>query len=158
MVAGCFWMGKALCFAGHSRAKTLSELTQVLRRLQVRMLEEIMPLQDALSSMDSPLTRGVAAQMRPNEPLDAAWKRAREALCRRGGMLDSLREEDLRVLDGLFENLGLSGRMDQRLLMEKVERELEELEKAARRANDEHGKLYGSLGALAGLALAVCIL
>lgn len=73
-------------------------------------------------------------------------------------MLDSLKEEDLRVLDGLFENLGLSGRVDQRLLMEKVERELEEREKAARRDNDEHGKLYGSLGALAGLALAVCIL
>ena len=52
----------------------------------------------------------------------------------------------------------MSGRVDQRLLLEKVERELEELEKAARRDNDEHGKLYGSLGALAGLALAVCIL
>lgn len=129
---------------------------QMVQRLRVRMLDEMMPLWEALS--ECPIATKVAEQMRADEPLERAWMRARPALCGRGQPLDALIKEDVTVLDDLFKQLGQSGRMDQGLLLERTERALERQKEAASRISEEQGRLYAALGALSGLTLAICVL
>ena len=116
-----------------------------------------MPLQDALS-----LAGGIfvetAGEMEGGAPPGEAWNRAEGRLTERGGMLDCLEECDKTALRRLFDGLGAGGLQTQRLVLTEAEEELERLAAQAQKKREEQGRLYASLGALGGLAMALILM
>ena len=121
------------------------------------MLERRLPLKDALSLSGGAFS-AAAREMEGGAPPGEAWKKAEQALTERGALLDSLEESDRTALRRLFEGLGSGGLQAQRLVLGEAEEELQRLYMQARRKREEQGKLYASLGALGGLALALMLL
>ena len=106
----------------------------------------------ALNETESGLFHDVAAQTE-RFSLAAAWKSVRAAAVKRGGALDSLEPADLGILDSLFSALGATGREDQRRLLEGSATALQQQAEAAQARLGEKGRLYTTLGLLAGAAL-----
>lgn len=118
----------------------------------LRMLETA---SQALSASDCPLLRQTGAAMTPGVSAREAWAAVCAAESRRFGGLDALTREDREALDGLFDGLGESGRGQQAILLSETLKALEQnLESAAARAREAE-RLYGSLGLLTGLMLAL---
>ena len=80
---------------------------------------------------------------------------AAASLSMRGGELDSLTREDMAAIERLAGELGEGGAARQRLLLSETEEELCALASGAEKLAAERGRLYVSLCALGGLALAV---
>ncbi len=151
--------------AGHSfaaarkrRVEQLSELVQALGRLEVKMLEKLLPLKEALIAAAHEPFKAIGASMTGARSALGAYLNQIDQLRARGGGFSSLEEEDMRALERLFEGLGMSGASEQRLLIGSVRGELERLSLAARKKAEEQAKLYTSLGLIAGLALAICLI
>lgn len=157
MTAASAWGGRLLAGAQARRAEALKEAAGGVKRLRIEMLERRMPLREALSAAGG-LFSSAAGEMEGGAPPGEAWKRAADRLSLRGGLLDSLEECDRTALGRLFDGLGQGGLQAQRLVLSEAEGELERLYLQARKKREEQGKLYGSLGALGGLAFALLLL
>ena len=149
--------GHALGAARRQRVRQVSDLRQGVERLTVNMLEKLLPLRQALTAAASPALTLVAQRMEGRDPAQA-FIAAREALVARDGPLSCLEGEELAALGRLFGQLGASGAAEQRLILREAALNLERVEGRARTKAEEQARLYGTLGLLAGLALAVCLL
>ena len=158
MTAAGAWGGRMLAGAQMRRTQTLEALRSGVRRLEAEMLERRMPLADALEMSGDRLFEATAEEMRAGEAPFEAYERAAERLRVRGGALDSLEEGDMAALSRLFEHLGDGSVQSQRLLLRDAEEELGRLAIQARNRRQEYGKLYTSLGALGGGALALLLM
>lgn len=139
------------------RAEALRETVCGVRRLNIEMLERRMSLKDALERAGGAFLAAAGA-MEGGAPPGEAWNRVEKQLTERGGALDCMEEGDRTALRRLFEGLGCGGLQAQRLVLSEAEEELSRLYEQARKKREEQGKLYASLGALGGLALALLLL
>ena len=158
MTAASAWGGKMLAGAQARRVETLQRTLAGVRRLNVEMLERRTPVKEALLACGEAVFEETAGQMEGGAPPGAAYARAEERLRERGGALDSLEEGDMAAFRRLFDGLGEGGVEAQRLVLNEAAEELERLAGQARKKKEEHVKLYASLGALSGLALALLLL
>lgn len=158
MTAAGAWGGRLLAGAQERRASALREILGSVRRLEVDMLEKRLPLGEALRSCGGELMAAVAARMAEGFAPEAACGAAAGRLRERGGALDCLEEGDMTAVRRLFGGLGGGGLQHQRVLLKDAEEELERLLGQARHRREEQGKLYASLGALGGLAMALMLL
>ena len=155
LVAGA-GAGKMLSNARKRRFDLLGELLAAMRVLRLRMLNSMEPLGILLRKSDSRLFRDLGNALREDFGLRECWEELRLAATRRGCMLDSLTEDDLRLLDGFFQRLGGSGREEQMELFSSTIAQLEEAQTQARKCFSDASRTYTALGALVGIA--VCIL
>ncbi len=158
LTVACGWGGRMLAAAQGRRAQALSGLHAGVKRLAAEMLERRLPLQEALSACGEELFAAVARGLAAGNSPSAACAAAMGALGTRGQALDALDEGDVAALQRLFDRLGEGNVTVQRLLLEEAAEELQRLHGQARRRREEQGKLYASLGALTGLALALMLL
>ena len=119
-----------------------------------RMLE---PAARALTLTGCPLLEKTGAAMTPGVSAGEAWKTVKAREDRRGGGMDALTREDREALDRLFEHLGESGREQQARLLNDAVTTLEGNLGSARAREGEAERLYGSLGLLVGLMLALIV-
>lgn len=112
------------------RAQALDELACDMERLKTAMLEERLPLDEALERCKSPLLSGSADD-------------------------DCLTDDDRTLLSDLRGNLGQGTAADQALLLLRAQARLHEARDQAKARYLTLGRLYPSLGALAALALAL---
>ncbi len=157
MTAACAWGGRLLALTQLRRVRTLEETLSGVRRLSVEMLEHRLPVQAALMACGGVYAE-TARHMKGGASPQQAYERAREPLRMRGALLDSLEEGDMTALMRLFGGLGAGGVQKQRLLLSETEEELRRLIEQARRRQEQSGRLYTSLSALGGLAMALMMM
>lgn len=157
VVAGCTLCGKAFTHAFRRRAQLLSELVDALKLVRIHVTRMLEPVERALRQSGSTLLEAVANEMSQTDGAAEAWRRLCFECCRRGGVADSLTERDLRALERLFESLGETGRMQQDAAIQSCAEALALARDEARTRRNEAEKLYTSMGALIGLAIAVII-
>lgn len=158
MTAAGAWSGRMLAGAQMRRTRTLEALRSGVRRLETEMLERRMPLSEALEACENGLFCAAAKEMKNGKEPFEAYRQASERLRKRGELLDSLEEGDMAALGRLFAHLGMDGAQSQRLLLRDAQEELERLTAQARSRQQEYGRLYTSLGALGGGALALLLM
>ena len=119
------------------------------------MLEKRLPLREALLQAGHPLFEAAAREegAAPGE----AMEKAAQALSRRGGPLDCLAREEMAAISRLAGELGQGSAQRQRLLLSETAEELGALLNQADKLAAERRRLYVSLGALGGLALAAML-
>ena len=126
--------------------------------LRVRMMRMLEPVNLALSGAECLLLERVGAAMGAGNSAGEVWQQVKARERKRGGMIDALQSEDLRILDSLFSRLGESGREQQEILLEgaraALDKNLSEAEQKAR----ESERLYLSLGTMVGLILALVVI
>lgn len=159
VLAGCCALtGRALAASFVRRARMLEELGRSVSLLKIDMLDRLTPLREALAKTGHPGMKAVAEGMKSGGGAGSAWRAARGELCARGGALDCLNAEDLAEIEQLFDQLGISGVAQQRMVLEGAAAMLDERTADARKKAQEQGKLYTSLGLLCGMALAILLL
>ncbi len=150
--------GRALSDGAKRRAEALRYLTEATRRLRVHMTSMFEPVPVALEHAGCELFSTVAQAMEGGVSAEAAWERVRDRATKRGGILDSLTDADREALDRMFAGLGQTGREEQDLLLSSVAEALEIQHRLAREKLKESDKLYGTLGLLIGLMLALIVI
>ena len=150
--------GRALSDGARRRCDALKGLAEASRRLRVRMTGMFEPVQNALERAENPLFSLVAGAMTGGRSAGEAWAQVRKNATRRGGPADSLTDADREALTRLFDGLGQTGREEQDLLLEGVVEALAALEASARAKLREADRLYGTLGLLIGLMLALIVI
>ena len=158
VVLGSTLCGKALADSARRRANALKSLESGLRSLRVHMTSLCEPVRNALEHAGCPLLGAVAKGMEGGKSAGEAWRSVRRNALRRGGPADSMAEADARLLDGLFEQLGQSGREEQELLLKGALEEVCRLGAEAAKRVGEADRLYVSLGLLVGLMLALIVI
>ena len=156
VVVGCAMGGWAVSGGSRRRLSALRELAEGLRRLKLHMTGMFEPLRHSLEAAACPLLGQVAAEMEGGRSAGEAWSRLK-ARPLRGGPGEVFATEDLRLLDHLFDRLGESGREDQAMLLSGTLGALEERIESARVKAGEAERLYGTLGVLVGLMLAIML-
>ena len=150
--------GRALSDGAKRRAEALRVLSEATRRLRVHMTSMFEPVPVALEHADCELFSMVARSMEGGVSAEAAWACVERKATKRGGILDSLTQADREALDRMFSGLGQSGREEQDLLLSGVAEALEGQHRLARDKLRESEKLYGTLGLLIGLMLALIVI
>lgn len=151
VVVGATLCGKALSDAARLRAKTLRELTEDVRLLRVHMVSMFEPVPDSMARANSSILQKVSEGMKTGLSAAAAWEKLRMKA-------HVLSREDREALDGLFEQLGESGRESQDALLTGTAEKLARLAEAAEERARAAERLYGTLGLLVGLALALIVI
>lgn len=150
-------MGRAVSARRKRRSELLSELLAALRVLRLRMLNSAEPLGVLMRKSDSLLFRDLGNSLWEGGGLEQCWQSKRSEYCRGNGLLAPLAEEELRILDGFFQQLGKSGKQEQNQLFSASIGELEEKQSSARRSYLETSKLYTALGTLVGIGICILI-
>lgn len=159
LTACCGLAGRSLAASCFRRAQTLQSLGEAVEILKVHMLDRLAPLGEALKATGHPALLQIAQVMgEQGGGANAAWQSLKGHLTSRGQLFDSLSSEDVAELDALMGGLGLSGASQQRVLLDASHKSFNRLTEAARKKAQEQGKLYTSLGLLAGLSLAIILL
>ena len=156
LAALCTLAGRSASAALARRRRMLYDLAAALEPLKIRMLHRMLPLETALGESGESILRLVGEAM-PGRTALEAWEAVREAQAGRGGALDCLLQEDLAALGAFFSQLGASGAREQEALFARAAAELGALHAQADRLYAERAKLYTSLGALLGAALAILL-
>lgn len=154
---GCAGAGKILSNTKKRRAEVISEILAAVRVLRLRMLNSMEPLSILLRKSDCLLFRELGNSLWVGSSLAECWALQKKHSAQKGGLLDSLTQEDMRVLDTLFENLGKSGRDEQGELFAGIINRLEEAQQSARKKQTEAARMYTALGALAGVMIAILL-
>ena len=150
--------GKVAADAVCRRWRVLSALSEDIRNLRIHMTSMLQPMRRALESSGKGLLPLVAEGMSEGCSAGEAWRKVRHGAVQRGGAADSLTEEDLSVLDKLFEQLGQSTREAQEGLIDAALSEIERQRESARIKMAEANRLYVSLGLLIGLMFAIIVI
>ena len=154
IIGACAMAGRSLARVDQRRSKLLADTMDGLQILRIRMLDELMPLEDALTRSETIILSQTGRYMNGRSASDA-WKDVQKKETIRGGKMDSLGKDDIAVMDRFFMRLGGSSRDEQRQLFDVAIRELGELENSARCDSMQKNRLYTALGALAGAAAVV---
>jgi len=157
-VLGSTLCGKAAADTVCRRWRVLAALSEDIRTLRIHMTSMLQPIKRALESSGKGLLPLVAEGMSTGCSAGEAWQKVRRGAVRRGGAADSLTEEDLSVLDKLFEQLGQSAREAQEGLIAVALLEIERQRESARVKMAEANRLYVSLGLLIGLMFAIIVI
>jgi len=156
LTAACAGLGWSAAQRQTRRVKALEALRRAVSRLEEDMLEKRLPLGEALAASGHALFVR-AARAGDGQPPGEALRAAARALSARGGQLDSLTPADMAAIDRLAGGLGRGSAERQRLLLAETAEELAALSANAEKLAAERNRLYVSLGALGGLALAVML-
>ena len=154
LAALCALAGRTAAAALARRKRVLSSALAALEPLKIRMLHRRLPLEAALCESEDALLRLVGEAM-PGKTALEAWDAVRIRQTKRGGLLDSLAREDCAALRAFFAQLGESGAREQEALFARTAEELGALSAQADKSCAERTRLYTSLGALLGAALAI---
>ena len=158
LVLGCTMCGRAAAGAARRRVETLEDLLRGVRRLKHNMTHMLETVERALRAADCPILDRVSDALEPGGGAAEAWRRVLRRERRRGGLCDALTREDEMLLSRLFQQLGESGREAQEILLSDA---IEEIKRALERARPraaEAERLYGTLGVLAGLLIALVVI
>ena len=151
VVVGASLCGRAAAGAARQRTVALRLLLEDIRVLRVQMVSMFEPVQFSLSRARSPLLAQVGRGMSEGKSAGEAWEKLRQGR-------SALAPEDREALDLLFRELGETGRERQELLLsgtaERLRQLLEGAAEQARRAD----QLYGALGLLLGLLMALVVI
>ena len=158
IVAGCGLCGRAMAWSAARRQRLTGGILDALRMLRVQVVSMLEPLDRALRQTDLPLFVSVADALAGAGCASEAWQTVCARECRRGGMADCLEQGDRDVLDRLFEHLGESGRTAQDAAIRACIEAMEAIHAEAGERAATTGKLYGSVGFLMGLAIAVLMI
>ncbi len=150
--------GKALADGVRGRAKALREIVEGLKRLRLHMTGMFEPVRGALEHSDCPLLNAIADQMGRGEGVPEAWSALEKRGSRRGGPLEYLTEGDRQILSQLFSGLGQTGREEQELLLASAIEAMDRQRDSAQARVGEADRLYGALGLLVGLMLALIVI
>ncbi len=153
----CTAVGRSLSNARKRRYELLGEVLAAMRVLRLRMLNSMEPLGILLRKSDCWLFRDLGNHLWEGGGLGESWQAQRHTATRRGGGLDCLTEEDLKLLDVFFQNLGGSGRDEQCELFSNVISQMEDAQLQARRHYADASKVYTALGSLIGIGICVLI-
>ena len=113
---------------------------------------------EQLEALPADLLRLRSAMLEQRLPLAAARKTCRTRMLREGAADVSLPSEEAERFSTLISRLGQGSAAEQDLLLREA---ADAFTASARRARERHrtlGRLYVSLGALGGLALALCFI
>ena len=157
MTAACGGVGYSAARSQLRRRRALTELGQALDRLEINMLEQRLPLAEALRRAGHPLLERAARKMDELSP-EESLRRAAEELSERMGPLDALTRDDMTAVHHLARELGRYDAHRQRLLLHETRGELRALEEQAARQAAQKNRLYVSLGALGGLMLSAALI
>lgn len=157
MTAACGGVGYSAARTQTRRRRALAELGQAVDRLEINMLEQRLPLAEALRRAGHPLFERAAKGL-DELPPEESLRRAAEELSARMGPLDALTRDDMTALHHLAGELGRYDAHRQRLLLHETRGELRALEEQASRQAAEKNRLYVSLGALGGLMLSAALI
>ena len=158
VLLACAAAGRSLSNGRRRRSELLSELLAGMRVLRLRMLNSMEPLGILLRKSDAALLRDLGNRLWEGESLAESWIAMRTEEIKRGRRLDCLTEHDMRILDGFFRKLGISGREEQSELFTASIAELEEAYSGARKLFAEASKTYTALGALIGVGICIIII
>lgn len=158
IVAGCGLCGRSMACSAVRRQRLIGEMLDALRLLRVQIVSMLEPLDRALRQTDLPLFAATADALAGVDRASEAWRAVCARECRRGGAADCLEQGDRDVLDRLFEHLGESGRAAQDAAIRACIEAMEAIHAEAKERAAATGKLYGSVGFLTGLAIAVLII
>lgn len=158
LVLASAFCGKALADGVRRRARTLREIVEGLRRLRIRMTGMFEPVREALAHSDCPLLGAVAAGMADGGSALSGWNSLEKRGNRRGSPLEGLTEADRQILFQLFSGLGQTGREEQELLLASAIKAMERQLEGAQAKVAEADRLYGALGLLIGLMLALIVI
>jgi len=150
--------GRVLSGPAERRYKTLCELQRALRTLHIQVCCMLEPLQDALRQADFPLFLSVSDRLSAHESVMDVWRQVKRSECRRGKAADCLSEMDMNILDRLFSRLGSSGIEGQGDAIMGCISSVEAMLDEAKIRAAETGRLYTSLGFLAGLGAAILLI
>lgn len=154
---GCAGAGKILSNAKKRRAEVISDILAAVRVLRLRMLNSMEPLSILLRKSDCLLFRELGNSLYVGSSLAECWELQKKYSAKKGGLLDSLTQDDLQILGTLFENLGKNGRDEQGELFASVIAQLEEAQQSARKKQAEAARMYTALGALTGVMIAILL-
>lgn len=150
--------GLAAADGTRRRYRLLGRLAEAVRLLGVRMLEHAEPLRSALERTQEETFGEIARAMDDLTDASAAWRRVREKLTRRGGVLDCLTESDCAALTELFDGLGQSGRAEQKLLLDAALETLKRAQTDAQTQMERANRLYPAVGLLVAATAVVLLL
>lgn len=150
----CALAGRAVAAGSLRRSRALRQIMDGLQLLRIHMLDRSLPLPLALGQVQEPLMQAMAGAVE-GKTCAAAWQETQARLCKKGAALDCLTGGDCLVMQNFFSTLGRGGREEQKRLFETALRELGRLEEEATLQGQRQNRLYTSLGALAGAAVAV---
>lgn len=151
-------IGRSLSSACVRRVAVLRAFRDALVPLELKMLSELLPLNQALLGSRYEVFRTLAQALTGERGAREAWEHIAESLYTHGGVLDALEDADREAIDRFFSELGMSGQEEQRALFARTAGELKTLEDAASGRATDVSKLYTTLGALGGMALAIALL
>lgn len=157
VIAGCALAGRSVARVDMRRARLIAETMDSLQLLRIHMLDGLMPLRAAMEKTPGTVFVGMR-DMPGGGSAREAWAGLKRKEARRGGALDCMGADEREILDRLFESLGETGEEEQRRRFDSAIKELGALEDTLRGEGERRNRLYTTLGALAGAAVAVGLL
>lgn len=153
-------IGRAFSSAARRRASELHSLAGAISQLSRLMIDMKLPLPEALSRAGHELfaKAGMLLSEQSGASPGECFTEAYNSMAARGQPLDCLLEPDGEALYNMFAALGAGSARSQAAMLAASADEVRALSEAAAKKRDEQGKLYMSLGALAGLALSILIM
>lgn len=158
MIAACTMCGYSLSGAAARRCMLLEELLRSLRTLRIQILHLLEPLPAALDHTGFPLFCKTAERLNESESAKDAWHAVMKFECAKGRQADCMNERDISALDKLFEQLGVSGCEAQNEAISGCILYIEETLTEAKEHRSQIGRLYTSIGFLAGLGAAIVLI
>ena len=157
VIAACTFCGHALTRVSERRTQLLESLLCALRILRIE-LSGMISLGVALSETHCSLFLSVSEKLSSDKSAFEAWRNVRKSECIRGCKADCLTTQDLLALDRLFSRLGTCCCEEQNESILNCIASLEESYAQAKEHSCQIGKLYTSLGFLAGLAITILLI
>ena len=151
----CTMCGSMMTASRKQRVKAMGDFLSAVRVLRLRMLNSTENVCALLSRSDFEAFRKIGGA--GTDP-EASYLRLREELTARGGALENLNMDDLKVADNLFAHLGKSDRQQQNLLLSEVISQLEDMQLQARQQLRESARMSTALGALVGIGVCVIVI
>lgn len=147
--------GRAMSNTMKRRTAFLQSIIQGLRVLSIHMTGMFENIRDSLIVSECFLLQRVGNGMEPGISANESWQKLRGKSDAGNRFIDFLRQEDIRILDRLFEQLGENGREMQKLLIEGTIQNLESVFQIAEKEMRDAEKLYTKIGFLLGLMVAI---
>lgn len=151
-------VGCSTVWATGRRARLLGEILEALDMLEVRMISQLEPLERALFDCGCSFFDAVARGIAEGNSTQEAWKDAVRGNGRADCGVGTLHDAELIALDELFSKLGSTGKGTQAVLLARCTSILRREHEAAMQQAARSGKIHISIGALAGLMIAVLII
>ena len=158
VVVCCGLCGRSMAWSAARRQRLTGEILNGLRMLRVQIVSMLEPLDRALRQTGLALFVMTADALSEAGAASEAWKTVCAKECRRGGAADCLEQGEREALDKLFGRLGESGRSAQDTAIHACITAMEQFHSEACERAATTGRLYGSVGFLTGLAIAVLMI